>query len=97
MSRCKLGTDKLSHHAYGTISVDPSSGGYRFRSHLANGLSGDHTAVWKDGAFTWLLEIPGRGKQRFTITFNETQWDEIGEMERNGEWVRFMEMHLKRQ
>ena len=93
----KLGTDKLSHHAFGVISMNPATGGYRFRSHLANGLSGDYTAEWKGGAFTWFLEIPGLGKQRFTITLDAGQWDEVGEMERNGEWVRFLEMHLKKQ
>lgn len=93
----KIGSDALVHHAFGVVSLDAASGSYRFRSHLANGRSGDYAAEWKDGAFQWVLEIPGRGKQRFTIRISGQTWDETGEMERNGNWVPFFGMHLKRQ
>lgn len=92
----RAGSDVLVHHAFATVSFDATTGGYKFRSHLANGRGGDYTAEWNDGAFIWFLQSPGRGKIKFTIRIEGQDWHEIGEMERNGKWVPYFEMRLKR-
>jgi hypothetical protein len=85
------------HHAFAVISYDPAQSAYRFRSHLANGLSGDHQAEWKEGAFVWSMEVPRVGTMRYTIRIKGNVWDEVGEMQREGVWHPFFEMHMKRQ
>ncbi|MBK7294706.1 MAG: hypothetical protein IPI84_13250 [Holophagaceae bacterium] len=87
---------RLVHHAYAVISHDAVAGTYRFRSHLANGRGGDYKGEWKDEAFVWSMEVPRLGTLRYTIRFQAGVWDEIGEMQREGAWVKFFEMHMKR-
>lgn len=88
---------RLVHHALGILSFDPAKGAYRFRSHLANGLSGDYPAEWKEGAFTWSMEIPRVGLARYTLRIQDNTWEEVGEMLREGTWVKFFELRMKRQ
>lgn len=88
---------RLVHHAFATITYDTAKAAYRFRSHLANGLSGDHPAEWKEGAFIWSMELPRVGTMRYTIRIKDGLWDEIGEMQREGVWNKFFEMRMKRQ
>ena len=88
---------RLVHHAFAVLSHDAARGVYRFRSHLANGLGGDYAGEWKDGAFVWTMALPRGGTARYTIRIQGDAWDEVGEMERQGAWVRFFEMRMKRQ
>ncbi len=88
---------RLVHHAFGVITYDTARAAYRFRSHLANGLSGDYQAEWKEGAFVWTLELPRVGTMRYTIRIKDGLWDEIGEMQREGLWNKIFEMRMKRQ
>jgi len=88
---------RLIHHALGILSYDPAKGSYRFRSHLANGLSGDYQAEWKEGALVWSMDIPRVGTARYTIRIKDSLWEESGEMQREGAWIKFFEMRMKRQ
>lgn len=88
---------RLVHHALGILSYDSAKGAYRFRSHLANGLSGDYQAEWKDGAFVWSMDIPRVGTTRYTIRIKDNLWEESGEMQREGAWIKFFEMRMQRQ
>jgi hypothetical protein len=88
---------EVVHHALATISWDSRAGKYRFRSHLASGRSGDHEAELLDGKFVWGMEIPDRGRIRYTITIEDDTWHEIGEFSADGvEWHQTFQMDLKR-
>lgn len=89
-------TEEVVHHALATISYNPTDGSYRFRSHLADGTSDEHTAKLEDGAFVWGFETP-RGQVRFTIRIKDDEWHEIGEFSPDGEsWSTFFQMDLKK-
>ncbi len=88
---------RLIHHAFAVLSYDSVKATYRFRSHLANGMSGDYQAEWKDGAFVWSMEIPRVGTTRYTIRIKDGLWEEVGEMQREGTWIKFFDMRMKRQ
>ena len=85
------------HHAVATLSWNDGAGVYDFRSHLANGRSGDYEGRIEAGAFVWGMEIPGR-TIRYTITIDEeNQWTEVGETSTDGTtWSKFFEMTLQR-
>lgn len=88
---------EVVHHALATISWDSESATYSFRSHLASGRSGDHQAELVDGKFIWGMEIPNRGRLRYTIQIENDEWHEIGEFSGDGvEWNQMFQMDLKR-
>ena len=87
---------RVVHNAFAVLSYDATAGTYRFRSHLANGMAGDYSGEWKDGAFIWSMEIPQRGRMRYTIRIEGDAWTEVGEMERGGAWVPFFGMKMRR-
>jgi len=85
------------HHALATISYDPSSGKYRFSSHLASGQSGEYEADLVDGKFVWGMEIPNHGRMRYAIHIDGDRWHEIGEFSADGqEWHQSFQMDLVR-
>ena len=85
------------HHALATISFDASNGKYRFDSHLASGRSGVHVGELVDGTFVWGMQIPDRGRLRYTITIDGDSWHEIGEFSADGnEWHQNFQMDLVR-
>lgn len=87
---------RVVHHALAVISHDPESGGYRFRSHLADGRGGDFDARMEDGAFVWGTATP-RGHIRYTIRIDGDRWEEVGERSPDGEtWQEFFGMSLTR-
>jgi hypothetical protein len=86
---------EVVHHALATISYDPEAGHYRFRSHLASGRSGDFRADLVDGKFIWGMEIPNRGRIRYTIRIENDTWKEIGGFSPDGEqWHQTFQMDL---
>lgn len=88
---------EVVHHALATISWDPGTEKYSFRSHLANGRSGDHEAELVDGKFVWGMEIPNRGRIRYTIEIEDDRWHEVGEFTGDGEqWHQTFQMDLVR-
>ena len=84
------------HHAFAVISMDGTTGGYHFSSHLGDGRSGDYRAEWREGAFIWFMEIPQAGRMRYTIRIEGNHWKELGELEREGKWVPFFGMEMTR-
>ena len=88
---------EVVHHALATISWDSATGTYSFRSHLANGRSGDHEGELVDGKFIWGMEIPNRGQLRYTIQIDDDRWSEVGEFSADGvEWHQILQMDLTR-
>lgn len=88
---------EVVHHAVATISFDPETERYRLLSHLASGRSGDFEADLVDGGFVWNLEIPNRGRVRYTIHVENDTWHEVGEFSADGEqWSQTFQMDLKK-
>ena len=87
------------HTALAFVSYDEEAKTHRWRAFTAEGRQTD--AVAKVGANTleWGLEIPLRGRMRYTINVNEKgEWFEVGEMTPDGQtWQKFFEMTLQRQ
>jgi len=86
---------RVVHHAFGVLSWDDETKGYRFSTHLATGRGGDFAVSLENGALVW--EIPGpNGRIRFTIRIEGDRWHEIGTVEREGKPQQFFEMDLRR-
>ena len=85
------------HHALGVVSHD-AAGGYRFRTWLADGHSGDFGAELADGGLVWGYDDPRLGRVRYTIRIEDGDWVEVGDASRDGgeSWHRFFEMRLSR-
>jgi hypothetical protein len=88
---------EVVHHALAVVSHDPETGGYRFRSHLADGTGGDYDAELVDGAFVWGFATD-RGRVRFTIRIDGDEWREEGHFSPDGgeTWIHFFQMDLTR-
>ncbi len=87
---------RVVHHAFGVISYDPESGGYRFQAHLASGRSGDYEMRLEGKDVLWFMDTP-RGKTRYTIHLQDGEWRETGEFSADGEsWQPFFGMDLRR-
>lgn len=84
------------HHAFAVISENSATGGYHFRSHLADGRSGDYLGEWREGAFVWFMDLPQGGRARYTIHIDGNTWKEVGEVERAGKWIPFFGMDMTR-
>jgi hypothetical protein len=84
--------------ALGIISYDDMRQLYEFRTY-AYGHAATATAVFlPDGSFQWSLPPRGPIQTRFTIRFDATSWNEIGEMSRDGgaTWTRTIELNLRK-
>ena len=91
------GKDTTVHETLAVLSYDEKSKTFRFRTYLANGITGDQEAKLIDGGWQWGFKFPG-STIRYTIKVNEKdEWFEIGEMSQDGTtWRKFFEMTLKR-
>ncbi len=86
---------KIVHETLAVINYDPITG-YRFRSYLANGISGEYGILIMPAGFRWGYEFPA-GKVRFTITVDGNTWFEEGEIMTDGKaWTKIFEMKLER-
>jgi len=85
----------VTFNAFGIISYDPATRGYRFHSY-AQGRSGDFTLTPTADGYVW--EIPaGPMTIRYTATIRDGAWREVGDRIVPGrEPVRFFEMNLRR-
>lgn len=89
--------DQTVHHALAVLSYDPQSKGYRMRSYLASGRTGDFEVKVLDRGFEW--GIPhAQGSIRYTMKINDKgEWFEIGERSADGKtWQKFHEMTRQR-
>ena len=97
-----LGTDddgKAVHNAFGIISFDPFKKKFQMKSFLSNGLStdADFEVVEPNKSFKWWFKPPRGGTVKYTISYQDNIWTEIGEFSKDEEnWVKFFEMNLKK-
>jgi hypothetical protein len=87
------------HTALAFVSYDEGAKTFRWRAFTAEGRQTDTVAKVGANTLEWGLEIPDRGRMRYTIKLNEKgEWFEVGEMTQDGEtWRKFFEMTLQRQ
>jgi hypothetical protein len=90
-------TGKPVHDAFAIVSRATNGEGYRFKSFLGTGQSGEYSAKLADGAFVWELPTPNRGTVRYTIRIVEDEWQETGQYSADGtQWLEMFGMTLKR-
>lgn len=90
---------KKVHHALAILSYDPRKQQYKMQSHLSDGRSGDYVVeILGEGQIRWTMDsVPGV-EIRYTLTYAQGKWKEVGEMKRgNADWFPFFEMNLTRQ
>ncbi len=85
----------IVHDALAIVSWDEAKKTYRFSTYLFNHPSGEMTLdVPAPNTAVWGMDTP-RGRVRYTITrTDEGEWVEIGEISRDGKWMKFFEMRL---
>ncbi|MGI8821618.1 MAG: DUF1579 family protein [Chthoniobacterales bacterium] len=87
------------HSALAFVSYDERAKTFRWHAFTAEGRQTDTEAKIGTDTLEWGLEIPQRGRMRYTIKLNEKgEWFEVGEMTQDGQtWHKFFEMMLQRQ
>ena len=87
------------HTALAFVSYDEGAKTFRWRAFTAEGRQTDTVAKVATNTLEWGLEIPQRGRMRYTIKLNEKgEWFEVGEMSQDGQtWLKIFEMTLQRQ
>ena len=97
-----LGVDEITknpiHEAFAVISYDLSAKKYLIRAFLANGKYVDaDIRVEPDGTIIWGYKHPQAGEIRYSIKVKNDKWEEIGEMNRDGNnWIPFFQMNLQK-
>jgi hypothetical protein len=82
-------------HAFATMDFQPGQG-YRMRSYILNGHSGEFAITPQEGGFDWEAPAPGgRVVYRMRLT-PEGRWDERGEYRRGEQGFPAMAMLLTR-
>lgn len=90
------GEGNVKHETLAIMSYDEASKVHKFRSHLANGTTGEFDLKVNADSFEWGFPTQA-GSVRFTIRLENDTWFEIGEFSRDGKtWVKMLEMTLKR-
>jgi hypothetical protein len=86
------------HTALAFVSYDHRTNKFRWHAFTPEGQIDTEAKVGTD-TLEWTLEIPRRGRMRYTITRNEKdEWFEIGEMIHEDQTRhKFFEMTLRRQ
>ena len=87
------------HTALAFLSYDEGAKTFRWRAFTAEGRQTDTVAKVGTKTLEWGMEIPERGRVRYTIHLNEKgEWFEVGEICPDGQtWHKFFEMTLQRQ
>jgi hypothetical protein len=86
------------HNALAFVSYDDRAKTFRWRAFTNDGRQTDTVAQVRTDSLEWGLDIPQRGRMRYTLTLNENgEWFEVGEMTQDGQsWHKFFEMTLRR-
>ena len=86
------------HSALAFVSYDHHANKFRWHAFTPEGQIDTEAKVGTD-TLEWTLEIPQRGRMRYTITRNkEGEWLEVGEMIREDQTRhKFFEMTLRKQ
>ena len=87
------------HTALAFVSYDEQAKTFRWRAFTAEGRQTDTQAKVGADTLEWGLEIPQRGRVRYTLKLSpKGEWVEVGEMTQDGQtWQKFLEMTLERQ
>ena len=86
----------VTHETLAVLSPGEKGGDYRFKTYLANGISGDQYFKIIPNAFEWGFQFPG-GNIRYTIKIENDTWTETGEFSRDAKlWIQTFEMTLKK-
>ena len=85
---------RIIHETLAVLSFSQKDAKYRFRTYLANGISGEHDFKLVPGGYEWGFQSP-TGTIRYTIKTADDVWLETGEYSKDGKtWVKFFEMKL---
>jgi hypothetical protein len=86
------------HTALAFVSYDDHANKFRWHAFTPEGQI-DTEAKVGTNTLEWSLQIPQRGRMRYTITRNEKgEWFEIGEMSQEDQtWRKFFEMTLRKE
>ena len=85
--------------AFAVISYNTRSDQYEVRAYTHEGHATTATGVFlDDGSFRWSFAPGGPVQVRFTITFDQTTWRELGEisMDNGATWTRTVDLNLRR-
>jgi hypothetical protein len=85
--------------AFAVISYNTRSDQYEVRAYTHEGHATTATGVFlDDGSFRWSFAPGGPVQVRFTITFDQTTWRELGEisMDNGATWTRTVDLNLQR-
>jgi uncharacterized protein DUF1579 len=87
------------HTALAFVSYDERAKTFRWRAFTAEGRQTDTEAKVGTDTLEWGLQVPQRGRMRYTIKLNQKgEWFEVGEMTQDGQtWHKFFEMTLRKQ
>jgi hypothetical protein len=85
------------HTALAFVSYDHHANKFRWHAFTPEGQVDTEAKVGTD-TLEWSLQIPQRGRMRYTIMRNDKgEWFEIGEMsQEDGTWHKFFEMTLQK-
>ena len=86
------------HTALAFVSYDARAKTFRWHAFTPEGQIDTEAKVGTD-TLEWSLQIPQRGRMRYTITRNEKgEWFEIGEMSQEDQtWRKFFQMTLRKE
>jgi hypothetical protein len=96
--KTEAGKETKVHHALAMLRWAPDCKCYRFPSHTMHGSFVDaEMRIMEDKRVVWGFKTPG-GEMRYTIRHTDKgQWNEIGEMSRDGKnWIKHFDMTLDR-
>ena len=87
---------KTIHETLAVLSFAAKESKYRFRTYLANGMSGEYDFRLLGSGYEWGFQVE-TGTIRYTIKTDNDVWFEIGEFSRDGKtWIKFFEMKLEK-
>lgn len=94
--RDSTGAERLVFNAVAVVTHDAERG-YRMRSALMEGRTGDFELTLEDGGFRWGFETP-EGRVRYSMRLTaDGEWHETGEFSRDGAaWRPFIGMRVRK-
>ena len=91
------GPEVTVHDALAVITYDKANQRYRFMAWRGDGEPINPTLEVGDRRMVWSFQDPRGFTIRFTMQITpEGHWNEVGEVNPNGTWYKFMEMNLTR-
>lgn len=89
---------RVTHDGLVVLYYDERTGKYHWNGHEIGRDAMNVEATLVDDGLAWSLPVGEGATVRFTITWDERRWHEVGEFSADGSnWTRFMEINLLRQ